>query len=62
MEMLLNETERLMIGLNADKATERIYFDMNMKGKANSEMEKKLTTAKKAGPSQFLGFLMDKAG
>ena len=61
MELLLTDTERLMVGLNVDKDTERLFMDLKMKGAAGSEMEKKLMEARPAAPSQFVGFLMDKA-
>ena len=61
MEMLANEVETLTIGMQADKKTERILFDLNLKGKSGSKFATKLAASKKASPTEFAGFLMDKA-
>ena len=61
IEMAVNEVETLTVGLKADKATQRIYFDLNLKCKSGSKFAGKLATSKKSAPTQFAGFLMDKA-
>ena len=61
MEMMVNEFERITIGMDADKATERLFVDINMKGVDDSDMSKRLIASKTSKPSKFTGFLMDNA-
>ena len=61
IEMVINDVETLTIGMQADKKTQRILFDLNLKGKSGSKMASKLMASKKAEPTQFAGFLMDNA-
>jgi hypothetical protein len=61
MKEMMHDTDELLIGMSADKDAKSIYFDMNMKGKAGSQIEKRFTAAKNAGKSQFAGFLLPKA-
>ena len=61
VEMVINEVETLTLGMQADKQSERVFFDLNMKGKSGSKLAGKLATSKKSGETRFAGFLMDKA-
>ena len=61
IEMLINDIEEITIGMNADKAGERVYFDFNMKGVKDSEFQKRLVGSKVDTPSHFVGFLKEKA-
>lgn len=61
LEMFVSEVETLFVGMQADKKTERVFFDFNMKGKSGSKLAGKLAASKSTSPTQFAGFLMDKA-
>ena len=61
MEMFVNEVETLTIGMQADKESERVFFDLNMKGKSGSKLAAKLAASSKFEPTQFAGFLVDQA-
>ena len=61
MEMVVNDFDKLTIGLNADQETHRVYLDLNMQAKPGSEMAKKMVASKPSEPSRFGGFLMDGA-
>lgn len=61
MEMMVNEFERVTIGLDIDKPSERVYLDVNMKGVDNSDMSRRLIASKTTKPTKFAGFLMDNA-
>ena len=61
LEMLINEVETLTIGMQADKKSERVFFDLNIKGMSGSKFASKLAASKTTEPTQFAGFLVDKA-
>ena len=61
MESWVNDFEKITVGFNADQGSEKVYFDVNMKGLSGSGMAKKLAAAKTSEPSRFAGFLMNNA-
>ncbi len=61
MELMINDVEAMLLGFNADKESERVLFDINIKSKSGSELATKFATAMKADATQFAGFLMKDA-
>lgn len=61
MEMMINDFEKVTIGMNADKGTERFFVDINLQAKSGSGMADRLAASKTSEPSRFAGFLMDGA-
>lgn len=61
LETMVNDVDFITIGFDADKANERIYFDLLMKGVKDSEFQKRVLAGKSDAKSKFTGFLMDKA-
>ena len=61
MEMMFNETDRLMFGMKADKDEKRLVMDVEFTGLPNSDLAKMLASSKADQPSRFTGFLMDGA-
>lgn len=61
MEMMFKQTDRLMIGMSADKDTKSLYVDIIYTGLPGSELAEKLAKSKSDQPTRFSGFLMDGA-
>ena len=61
IEMLVQEVDEITMGFDADKSGERVYFDFNMAGVKGSEFQKRLAGSKTEAPSNFTGFLKEKA-
>lgn len=61
MEMMVNEFEKVTIGLGIDKDAKRVFVDTKMKGVDNSDMSKRLIASKTTEPTKFAGFLMENA-
>ena len=57
-EMILNDSELLMIGMAADAENKKLYTDLKFTAKAGSELAKKHNESKATKPSRFSGFLM----
>ena len=60
-EMMLNDSESIMIGMAADADNKKLYTDVEFLAKAGSELAKKMEQTKATEPSRFTGFLMSNA-
>lgn len=60
-EMILNDSESLVIGMAADADNKKLYTDIEYLAKAGSELAEKTNQAKATEPSRFAGFLMPNA-
>ena len=60
-EMLLNDSETVVIGMAADADNKNLYTDVEFLAKAGSELAKKANETKATKPSRFSGFLMSNA-
>ncbi len=60
-EMLINDSETVMIGMAADADNKKLYTDIEFIAKAGTELAKKTNESKATKPSRFSGFLMQDA-
>lgn len=56
MEMMLNESDTLTIGMSADKDAKMLSMDVEFKGLPNSELAAKLAAGARKQGSRFIGF------
>jgi hypothetical protein len=57
----INETDNLVLGMNADKDSKTLFMDIAVTAAPNSELASRLAAAKSKDKSMFSGFLMDGA-
>ncbi len=57
----INETDNLVFGMCADKATKSLYMDVEITALNASNLAKRMAASAAAGKSMFTGFLMDGA-
>ena len=60
-EMILNESESVVIGMAADANAQKLYTDFEFLAKTGSELAAKANESKATQPSRFSGFLMPNA-
>lgn len=60
-EMLINDSESVVIGMAADADNKKLYTDFEFLAKAGSDLAKKANESKPTKPSRFSGFLMPDA-
>lgn len=58
MEMMIGETDKLMLGMAIDGDTKSMFMDVEFTGLADSKLSKMLADSKADQPSRFTGFLL----
>lgn len=61
IKSFVNETDYLVIGMNAQKADEALSMELEFVGLEGSKLARQCAAAKDVGPSRFSGFLMEGA-